>query len=237
MELLNTFGFGRLIKTVIPGFVIYLTICAYLDLAARAAGGPPIVLPFLWTSPIPFLGFAVPFAVLLGVLSNTVFFAVLSPMLIESHHRTCDAAFCQYEDEVKTLVKKVFAKRLLLSPDVAETFQRHADASSLLMASADLSKIGVVRESFWYYLEFQVNILLALWFAVPAIVWIGLALGPGRGLTPSLVAVAFATMLLVMFLVSQLLLTAARKNYSSYRSKRLSALLATASLADPIATA
>jgi hypothetical protein len=228
MTILNGLGFSRLIKTVVPGLLLVGIVGGYADLISSFVGhGDPV---FQWAQRNVSLAaaLALPLSIALGILSNTVMFGWANDRLIRQQFDREQPGVSRMEQEL--LEHAIALKASDFKQQLADA-QVILDLEYLLIGEVELEKLTFLQESYWYYLDFQMNVGLALALAAPLLaglsakgilllspkIWIAVTLG---------IAVIPLSALLLMFL-----LKAARLNYHKHRVKRLSLLIAAADTA------
>jgi hypothetical protein len=217
MELFGSFGFGRILKTLLPGFVALLGMLGYAELTIIAINGTPIIIPFALARAGAFSAAAVPVAIILGVLSNTVCF-VYAHRALQRHH----AAHVPRYYELAEVFRELLAQRIITtsnsSRDAALFIVAEADISGLLLPLLQVDKLAFVKERFWSYGEFQLNMLAAVTFAIPAALWWWVALPSSSQHSPLLLF-----MLLIAYgFFARLSIKAAWLNFKAHKMKTLS---------------
>jgi hypothetical protein len=216
MELFGSLGFGRILKTFLPGFVALLGVIAYSELTIIAITGTPIIIPFALARAGAFSAGALPVAIILGVLSNTVCFVYAHPAL-QRHH----AAHAPHYYELEKVFRELLAKRITTSNCSRETallIAAEPDVSGLLLPLLPVDKLTLLKERFWSYGEFQLNMLAAVTFAMPAALWWCVALCSSSRHSPLLLF-----MLLITYgFFARLSIKAAWLNFKAHKMKTLS---------------
>lgn len=228
MSLLSGLGFSRLIKTVVPGLLIVGIIGGYVDLVTSFAGhGDPV---FQWMQRNFSLAAALALllGVVLGIFSNMVVFAWANDRLIRKRFDRERPEIGQFEQAFLKAVTQAKASRF--SRDLAAA-KITLDLEYLLTEEVDLGRWSFLQDSYWYYLEFGMNMSMATVLAVP---WLSALSVKGflKLSAPAWVAAVAAVVVVTLgtFIVLFLINTA-RLNYSKYRMKRLSLLVAAADAA------
>jgi hypothetical protein len=217
MELFGSFSFGRLLKTFLPGFVALLGAIAYFELTIIAVHGAPMIIPFALARAGAFSAGAIPVAIILGVLSNSVCF-VYAHRVLQRHH----AAHVPRYYELAKLLQELLATRIITtsncSRDTAVLVVEETDLSGLLLPLQPVEKLTLLKERFWSYGEFQLNMLAAVTFAMPAVLWWWAALPSSSRHSPLLLL-----MLLITYgFFARLSIKAAWLNFKAHKMKTLS---------------
>ncbi len=221
MNLFNAFSFGRLIKTFLPGFLIFFGVCAYIDMFSEVILGAFILSNFAFKQPAIFIVILIPSSIILGVFSNIVFFTFATEFIIEKRHRSNESKFYEFETNILDNIKQDIIKNLKFD-DIGDGFRDNIDIKAFLLNRIGIEKLAYLKDCYWYYLEFQLNILLAIDFIVPAIILYWLKTTNSHGV--SLVA-NIGIILIILVLTSSinvLFINSARKNFYYYKRKYLS---------------
>jgi hypothetical protein len=225
MNIFGAFTFGSLIKTFIPGFV-------WLAALWLLWQGVESVLPIMPHMPeVPkdqfqnLLVAAIPVAILLGLLSNIVIFMGVNDILVRRPvRRRFTDLFALYDRVVRRVRDDYWNQLGGTDQPLTDTFAAQADAEILVLETIGLENLAYVREQYWYHMEFQLNLLLAIFVAL-----VGLILGLmpaffGPAWRPALEWAVFD--LLILGGMCGVLLYAARKNYQRHVAKMTSLLVA-----------
>lgn len=220
MNVIGSFDFGRVIKTLLPGLVILAAISALIDSAITLSRGTPLIAPWAAANTAIAGVLAAPLAVTLGLLSNTLFFYLLHERLIERALRSSYPDLCKAEVEFKKAVvtEKINALPIACQSEALETA---IDAGALLLPDMNLSALAITRKGFWFYMEFQLNMALAIVFAWPAIVFTTFVARADLGLATQewiIASVVLSTLFVCLLLM---LIGAARTNHYCYRRRML----------------
>lgn len=138
--------------------------------------------------------------------------------------RQTPALFALYDQIIARVCAKYRDALAFAEPSVREAFMDNADAELLILDTIKVEHLAYVREQYWYHMEFQVNLLLAIARAL-----IGLLTGLAAPLTgvnyrPTLEWAAFDVFTLGGS--CWFLLRAARKNYRRHVAKMTSLMSA-----------
>lgn len=217
MELFGSFGFGRLLKTFLPGFVALLGTIAYSELTIIAIHGAPIIVPFAFARAGAFSAGAIPVAIILGVLSNSVCFVYAHRALQRYHSEHVPRYY-----ELAKLLQELLAKRIgttsNCSPETALLVVTNTDLSGLLLPLQPVDKLTLLKERFWSYGEFQLNMLAAVTFAMPAALWWWVAVPSSSRHSPPLLFL----LLIAYGLFARLSIKAAWLNFKAHKMNTLS---------------
>ena len=74
-------------------------------------------------------------------------------------------------EHIRTCVREKYWPNLKTeNANIRHQFMTHADPEAMILPSIDISKIVNIREQYWNYMEFQIN--LALSFFVLCLAWV-----------------------------------------------------------------
>jgi hypothetical protein len=218
MNVFGAFTFGSLIKTFVPGRMWLLALLlVWFDLhAAVPKVIPPAALPPADEQSI-LVVLAVPAAILLGLLSNIVVFMGVNDWLVRTPLRAREPSlFSLYDGLVRQVRHEHWTT--LACPDQAleGPFMHYADPDFLILRHVGVNDLAFVREQYWYHLEFQLNLLLAVSAALVALF-----------IAPGLSAPERVSALLVLGSLCWFLRQAALKNYGRHIAKMCTLMAAT----------
>lgn len=220
MNMFGSFTFGNLIKTVLPGLIWLIGLCMLEADIASLLDHWSYAGTFIWAYPEASMVLAVPAAILLGVVSNVIVFMGLNDWLVRTPVQT--SPLHKPTHDLYSLVCEM-TRTFNWEPVKTETIDTHnisVDAEVLVLHELGVPQLSYVREQYWYYVEFLMNLMLSLWALALAFVlrfWIIFDLG--EAIISTLVA-GLLTLVLSVFLVK-----AARKNYAKHLAKMLSLIL------------
>lgn len=215
-------GFTRLIKTFVPGVLLFIIAVGYVEVAATLGRGQYVLLPLFATNVSIAVAVASVAGIMLGVLSNMVVFAWANDRLVR---KPFDAAHPWVAETERSLTRR--AVHIKRAKDLAPQVPMDAfDAEYLLTAEIPLDKDTFLRESYWYYLEFQMNTALAILVGLPLAVSGAYAYFVWLGLPPTGGVVLGAMIALVLSYMIVWLIQTARLNYRRHALKRISMLIA-----------
>jgi hypothetical protein len=215
MNVFGAFTFGSLIKTFIPGFVWVVALgLIWRDLAHLLGPAVP-ALPDPAGQEQNALVVAIPLSVLFGLLSNIVVFMGVNDRLVRNPVRRRNAElFGLYDYLLGRLRADSWKLVACLDRAHAESFLRHADSELLILETIGLDRLIYVREQYWYHLEFQVNLILAV-----AALLAGLLGSPSVLVLAAAGLIRGAAEMVALGSLLVLLLFAARKNYHRHIGK------------------
>lgn len=225
MDIFGSFTFGRLIKTFLPGFVIFLSLCTYVDIFFYNFFDATYLYNFAKSDSALFVAFSIPFSIILGVLSNTLFFTYFTRALITKNHYKHFPEFYDFQKKVFDIVKCRVADTLRIDDPSKDRFDKSIDVESFLLSKTDVDKVIYASECFWYYLEFQLNILWAFSFMLPAVITVWIMFALKKNMTPSVILMFSALIIVIFTLTCRMLLISARKNFYFHKKQYLSLLL------------
>jgi hypothetical protein len=224
MNVLSSLSFGKVLKIALPGFVATLGLAVAVDAGLALVSGKPH--PFLsWIQREPVLAsfLAIPVVVLAGLTINALLFTYLLDRLVRRPYEAEHAEFMQTHREVfRKLVANALASAPVLPTEAKARFARHVDPGAFLLPTVDLPRFLYYQESYWSYLEFSLNMIVALTAAVSGLAFWALVNINGLGVPWWRVLIGLAVAAVVGFALSSLFLATARENYVRHRAKFLS---------------
>ena len=236
MNIFGAFTFGRLIKTFLPGIVLFAASLLYLDTILTLLGADFVVTRWAIDNPILTTVATVPASVILGIFLNTIVFGGLLDTLVRKPVDTKMAEFNGKRDQVIDATIDKSGLKELIEPDLMQYFRKKLDFEAFLLPRTDLNKLVFLQESYWYYLEFQINIALAAGYgSVGLIAWYTVVDGRLGLATPAAVA-AGVGLLGLTAAGSLILIRTARLNYERHKLKLVSMWLGYMTLS-PVAAA
>ena len=225
MNIFGSFSFGKLIKTFLPGFLIILTLIGYLDLFIVLIGNAHIFKKLFLNNCLITVSFLIPFSIIFGIFSNIIFFTYATDILIRKPHEKKDPTFYSYEKSIHNLIKNHYSKHLFISEIDINNFFNYCDVPYFILRDLPLDKLVFLQDSYWYYLEFQLNILFALVLSSPLIICqlhtVLMPIEISIMIKSVIIAFAIITLALLMYI----LLKTARINFDLYKKKYLSLLI------------
>ncbi len=87
MNLFGAFSFGSLIKTFLPGFMLFFVFLLYLELFVYWVHCYIGIFSYLFSNPIILGIISIPTSSILGITLNSIIFSGLSDWLIENKHK------------------------------------------------------------------------------------------------------------------------------------------------------
>lgn len=223
MNVFGSFTFGSLIKTFLPGLIwlcglvmFEVDIATWRDGASHAQG-------FIQNFPQTAIALSIPLSILLGVFSNVIVFMGLNDRLVRNPVKQSEDGKGIYD-----LYELVCRKTREYNWEPIDTSEAGGDCTSNVCVDAEmlmLHELGVaqlnfVREQYWYYVEFLMNLMLGTWVLAVAFClrfWI-------INETTNAILFSLGTAVVIWFL-SCFLVKAARKNYCKHLAKMLSLIL------------
>lgn len=225
MNIFGAFNFGRLIKTFLPGFVILIGLYLFIDESIFIASSRTIFLQWISQNATLLAFVSLPLSLICGIISNMIFFTFLTDKLVRNPYNKANADINKIQETIATRVNDRYSSEGKLPRELFEDYKKHIDLEFLLLPLVKLEKLIFLQESYWYYLEFQLNISLAtVFFAVAAISWSAVHYST-LGFSPCSYFCLLVAFLLMVILVTLISLKASRLNYDRHRRKLLSLLI------------
>ncbi len=162
MNVFGAFTFGSLIKTLVPGCVwLVALLLLWRDLHYYVPAFPER--PSIAGQEQSALVLAVPAAILLGLLSNIVVFMGVNDRLVRNPVRRRNPELFQLFDGLGQEIRVEHWKTVACAPPALEqSFLRHADPEVLVLQAVGMEHLAYIREQYWYHMEFQMNLMLAV---------------------------------------------------------------------------
>lgn len=219
MNIFGAFTFGSLIKTFLPGLVWLIAIGILEADVSQLVEEPPIIFAFVKANTQAALVLAIPASILLGLLSNIAVFMGVNDRLIRDPVKKANPGLFALYDRLADQIRDQYWDLVeCADEDVRREFNLHIDAELIMLQTIGVEKMAYVREQYWYYLEFQINLILS-------ILMLFLSLAAFSALHANSFHNFFIHVLLYFALMAPvcgLLFRAARKNYQRHISKMLS---------------
>ncbi|MEJ2308419.1 MAG: hypothetical protein P8Z78_03755 [Gammaproteobacteria bacterium] len=228
MNLFGAFGFGSLIKTFLPGLLFFFAFLGYIEIFLYLVHGYTGLYAYLFSKPVLLTAIAIPASVILGATLNSIVFSGFSEWILEKRHKAECSDFYDFRRRMFSKVTQTAADQFTLGDEDRNAFMTHVDPRYFLLHRRSLENIMYLRESYWYYMEFQLNTLMALWIGLPAIL-VALVIVMRESLLGLQAGIASMALILLVYTgFSRLFLTSARDNLDAHRKKELSLLIGTA---------
>ncbi len=218
MNVFGSFSFGNLIKTFLPGFV-WLCVFALLEIYLFGEDSWVITQLPRQSTTVHILIF--PLAILAGLISNIVVFMNINNWLVrDPFEKNNPGMYNLYKVLCDQWIDRCCA-RIECDEECRKAYKENIDAELLLLNEIGIEKISYVREQYWYYLEFCMNLMLSL----VALLVISVLVSVTTFKMP-LLSLPLALSSLFLSAVCILLFVAARKNYYRHVQKMVSLLAA-----------
>jgi len=230
----SSFRFGSLIKTFLPGFILFTASLFLLDCFLENLGVAFSLSNHIQAYSEIFLLFFIPLSLIFGITCNTIIFAGLNDLLIRKPHQKSVDNKELYK--LKQSFFNVVSQKYFMPvfPDISFSCDsgldrlealNTLDIEIVLETLGDREDFYALRESYWYYLEYQMNMAVAVSFLGLAIfVW--LATNPNLRLPQSSANATLFTTALLTISHFLLVLKAAKRNYDRHVRKMFSLMLA-----------
>jgi hypothetical protein len=225
MDLLGTFGFGRLIRTFLPGSVILFAVALAIDGALYLIVGVPYgVVRWMQEHEVLGTACAIPLALIFGVLSNTLSFMYLRPHIIKKPYKRDSADFVRNEEKIFDYLINTHVSRVL-PRKLANLVENQISMLFLALPYASAENTAFLLDSYWYFHEAQLNLAFATITLCAAILFYLGAYGvfAGLGLGRSIVVVSLLLIFTIFIVLA--FVRAAQTNYREHTRKRLSLIL------------
>ncbi|HBL77056.1 MAG: hypothetical protein A2W90_19205 [Bacteroidetes bacterium GWF2_42_66] len=158
----------------------------------------------------------------MGIFSNIIFFTFARNYIIDNNFRLNNTKFCEFEDYITKLVKEDLIEKMNLKGDNANMFNEFIDVKSFYLNKIEIAKISFIKDSFLYYLDFQLNILLAIDFTVPSIIYLIITQSIKSSIHWITISIIIIVLMILILLINLIFIKSARLNYKHHKRKYLS---------------
>jgi len=228
MNLFGAFGFGSLIKTFLPGLILFIILLLYLELSVYYLHNYIGIFNFMFTNPVLFTLVSIPVSIILGVILNSIVFSGFSEAILEKKHKKDNKPFYDFRERIFNKINEKISHKFQLSEPDRKTFMDVIDPRYLLLHKRSLDNIMYLRESYWYYMEFQLNTLIAVLFGTPAFITTLCILKNHDVIKSSALYFSIISLVAGCFFLTCFLMKSAKDNLDAHRKKELSLLLGSA---------
>ncbi len=227
MNLFSAFSFGSLIKTFLPGLVLFFVLLVYIELFGYWIHGYLGIFVSLFKNPLLITFISIPASIFLGVILNSIVFSGLSGYLLENKHQKNNKSFYEFRKYVISKTNEKMSTFFDLSEEQKEIFKQTVDPRYFFLHKESLTNLMYLRESYWYYLEFQLNTLVAITFGMPSFVAALIVLKSNSIIELYTLLLAAIILVVVWYFFALLCMRSALFNLDAHRKKELSLLLGT----------
>ena len=227
MNLFSAFSFGSLIKTFIPGLVLFFVLLVYIELFGYWIHGYLGIFDYLFKNPLLITFISIPTSIFLGVILNSIVFSGLSSYLLENRHEKNNKSFYEFRKYVIAKTNEKMSTYFDFSEQQKEIFKQTVDPRYFFLHKESLANLMYLRESYWYYLEFQLNTLVAITFGMPLFVATLFVLKSNSIIELHTLFITTIILAIAWFLFAWLCMRSALFNLDAHRKKELSLLLGT----------
>lgn len=223
MNPFSAFNFGRLIKTFLPGYVHFLSLLLAGYTVANSLGYQDEFKRLTNHSEVLLSVGVLAGSLILGILSNMVVWGFVTDRFVRRHFPHNGVLH-----EIREQVVQHYLSRVSINggikPAHLQALRTFVDPKYLLMHRIDTAKLVYLEESYWYYMEFQLNMAVAgiVAYAAFACYWSHRAFE--RGLSWKWAAIVVLATLAVGGLWTICVRTA-RRNYERHANGLVSLLL------------
>ncbi|NJO54184.1 MAG: hypothetical protein HC829_04450 [Bacteroidales bacterium] len=161
MNVFGSFTFGALIKTFLPGFVLLVALAIGESQVASALGWPTV-----WSLIDKNDSFAaviaVPASILLGLISNIFVFMGVNDWLVRGPTRRHSPNLFHLYDELSGRMRKKCWSGINCGDSYEGSFNDNIDVELIMMHKVGVNTLAYIREQYWFHLEFQMNMFIAV---------------------------------------------------------------------------
>lgn len=222
MNIFSAFSFGKIIKIVLPGFIVLIGVILLVDAGTQCVINKHLVFSILRSNTTFLVFSSIPLILVFGMTCNTLFFVYFSDRWFVKWFRAVYPDISDLKKKVFEELEEKFIEELNVTPELKKQLIPHADLAGLLLKRFDLSHFYFLQESYWYYFEYHVNMLLAvllLFLAIP--VWCGVE-GLFNSLSFNHMAIISICYLMTGGYFAVISVKAAKANYYKFQLKLIS---------------
>ncbi len=161
MNVFGKFSYGNLIKTFIPGIAIVLGFALCIDAFIYLADNEYQICSYASDHSVFVVAMVIPLAIFLGIISNTFCWVYVTPKVIVDQYNISNPELIERKKIIKKQIKKHFIALTIPQLESNDVHLKDLDFKSLLLNFSSLENIHYLKESYWYYLEFQMNSIVA----------------------------------------------------------------------------
>jgi hypothetical protein len=161
MNFFGTFAYGNIIKTFIPGFLLTIAIALFIDDYIYWRNGTFFIFNFSRSNPVLTIGFIIPISFFWGIFSNTICFTYVIPKIIETPFKIKNKEFIKYKKKIIACLLKHYESILEIPYELVVSYEKYFDVRSFLLNRENSDIVQYLKESYWYYMEFQLNSLIS----------------------------------------------------------------------------
>lgn len=223
MNIFGAFTFGGLIKTFLPGFVWLAAFVLFEADISQITGSENVLWNYAQHNDQSALVLAIPISILLGLISNIIVFMGVNDCLVRTPIQKSNPGLLSLYDELcKRLRTKCWDSLSDMDQSFKSAFDKNIDGEIVLLNTIGVEALAYVREQYWYYLEFQMNLFLSVVAIAVALIISSIV----NARSVPMMAVLIAACVIVSLCVLVFLVSAARKNYARHMAKMASAMAA-----------
>lgn len=221
MNPIGAFSLGRILKTLLPGFIALIALGIGLDTRFHWLYQTRPVWAWVNLNSTAAAFAAVPLSLVAGMVLNTLTFTYLLDPLVRRPHLAKHPEFTALWGDI--------AQRLRDKTESGSAFSGESesfwDLEYFLLPIVPMDKYTFLEESYWYFMEFSLNILLALLLngAAIASAMVSRYLQSPPGASFPWISLLFVAIL--MALLARALTASARRSFEKHSMKKLSLLL------------
>lgn len=220
MNVFGAFRFGGLIKTFLPGLLFVALLLWLLDFLT------PSIIPksfqdFVFQLSVQFtITLTIVSAIFLGVLSNIICFMFLNDLVIRKPVNQKNPKLWQIYDNINSEILYFQSEKNCKSICPNLRIRDYLDAEFSVMFTAEPGTLIYIREQYWNWMEFQLNM------AFVCLLFMVVTLLPLLGLKSMITDnTSFVLIFIVLSGLIAMFVSSGRKNYKRHLSKMASFLV------------
>jgi hypothetical protein len=228
MNFSGLFSYGNILKTFLPGMLLLTGFVLLIDAYNFYTTDPHTYILLELTAKYPLLSITIlaSTAIVVGILSNSIYFKWIIP-LIGAVFESKNTDFKKFKETMEAEMNEHYSELLSIDPTFHPVKKSGFDVRAFLLNRTDLVALQYLRESYWYYMEFQLNAIGAIIVLYVACI-VHMALRLNFKLIQDFYFWPIFTSATVFFLITIIIFSkAAYENYEKHEKKFFSFLLGT----------
>lgn len=224
MNFFGTFAYGNILKTFIPGIFFVLAFSLLIDDYNYWLTKQYLIFDMASSKEILTIGLIIPLSIFAGIIANSICFKFIIPTFIEEPFIKKNQSFINYKIKIIKEMQDHYKNILNISSDITSEYYSHIDIRSFLLNRKNLNNLQYLRESYWYYMEFQINSIVAISLLIIAGIINILLRFKADATAGNLVFPYIIVTIISAYILFKIFWSAAKENYNKHEKKSLSYL-------------
>lgn len=169
-------SFRHLIKTFVPGLFASLSLVLIFDLLVTKLinhEAHELIKAFVEKNSTLVVSLFIPISLFVGIVVNTICFMYLIPLILKKHEEK-NKQFSEFSKFKKSMTEhlNVYYYKHLYNENLNveyNEFKTHFDVYAFLLHRKNMASLQYIKTGYWYYLEFQLNSIIAIVLGIIAI--------------------------------------------------------------------